>query len=90
MVDSHNSGDLLHRSSRCFPLEGIDPSLNKPQEIAIILVLIFGLEPIKPSDRAAAVWHSTPAFHLRLVVGHCVIKGELFIRFNVTRDRKTT
>jgi nucleotide-binding universal stress UspA family protein len=35
----------------CFPLHVVDPSLNEPRKIAIILALNLRLEPIKAGDR---------------------------------------
>src|SRR5580693_6306602 len=73
----------------CFPLHVVDPSLNEPRKIAIILALNLRLEPIKAGERAAAAWRSTSALHLiSLVVRHRVIEGYLFICSDVPKRQK--
>ena len=57
--------------------------------MAVILALNLGLQPIKTGDRPAAAWRSTPAFHfIGLVVGHRVIKGQLFICSDVPEGQE--
>ena len=66
------------------PVQGIDPSLDEPGEITIVLFLDLGLTPVKAGDRASAALASAPALHFIVFVSiHGVIESQLLVGLDI-------